>query len=194
MRYRKARTALHWISTFLNVTLHCCTPAHAENIHGLSVVATGLTTTRASTIGSAGPDTVESGKLLSVVGRQGCPGVDREQYLYPGPPFLLRSYVMGHAATANFGIFPAGRRVEVGGYDLCREVACAGRIAVFHQGANEPVAYLALGVKSSFEALVWLDGFRSGYRHGSDVGRQTYLSGLQGFAARDSMQDRRGCS
>ena len=41
MRYRKVRAALPWISTFLNVTLHCCTPAHAENIHGLSVVATG---------------------------------------------------------------------------------------------------------------------------------------------------------
>ena len=92
---------------------------------------------------------------------------------------------MSHAVTANFGIFPAGRRVEVGGYDLCREGAWAGRIAVFHKGANEPVAYIALDVKSSFEALVWLDGFRSGYRHGSEVGRQMYLSGLQGFAARD---------
>jgi hypothetical protein len=40
MRYRKARTALHWISTFVNVTLHCCTPAHAEGIHELCVVAT----------------------------------------------------------------------------------------------------------------------------------------------------------
>jgi hypothetical protein len=40
MRYCKVRAALHWISTFLNVTLHCCTPAHAENIHGLSVAAT----------------------------------------------------------------------------------------------------------------------------------------------------------
>ena len=40
MRYRKARTALHWISTFVNVTLHCCTPAHAEDIHDLCVVAT----------------------------------------------------------------------------------------------------------------------------------------------------------
>jgi hypothetical protein len=41
MRYRKVRAALRWISTFLSVTLHCCTPAHAENIHGLGVVATG---------------------------------------------------------------------------------------------------------------------------------------------------------
>jgi hypothetical protein len=40
MRYRKVRTALHWISTFVNVTLHCCAPAHAEDINGLSVVAT----------------------------------------------------------------------------------------------------------------------------------------------------------
>jgi hypothetical protein len=29
MRYRKVRTALHWISTFVNVMLHCCAPAYA---------------------------------------------------------------------------------------------------------------------------------------------------------------------
>jgi hypothetical protein len=41
MRYRKVRTALRWLSAFLSVTLHCCTPAYAENSHGLVVVATG---------------------------------------------------------------------------------------------------------------------------------------------------------
>jgi len=79
---------------------------------------------------------------------------------------------MGHAVTANFGIFPPGRRVEVGDYDLCRENAWAGRIAVFDKGENEPVAYIAHDVKSSFEALVWLDAFRSGYWHGNEVGRR----------------------
>jgi hypothetical protein len=101
---------------------------------------------------------------------------------------------MSHAVTVNFGIFPTGRRVEVGGYDLCREGAWAGRIAVFGKGEYEPVAYITLDIKSSFEALVWLDGFRSGYRHGSEVGRQVYLPELQGFAARDSTHDRRGRS
>lgn len=93
---------------------------------------------------------------------------------------------------ANSGIFPPGRRVEVGDYDLCREGAWAGRIAVFDKGESEPIAYIALGVKSSFEALVWLDGFRSGYWHGNEVGRQTYRLELQGSAAGDSNQDRRG--
>jgi hypothetical protein len=40
MRYRRVRTALDWIWTFGNVTLHCCTPAHAQDIHGLCVAAT----------------------------------------------------------------------------------------------------------------------------------------------------------
>jgi hypothetical protein len=74
---------------------------------------------------------------------------------------------MSHVATVNFGIFPAGHRVEVGGYDLCREVAWAGRVADFDKGENEPVAYIAFGIKSSFEALAWLDGFRSGDWYGS---------------------------
>jgi hypothetical protein len=100
---------------------------------------------------------------------------------------------MSYGVTASFGIFPPGRRVEVGDYGLCREDARAGRIAVFDKGENEPVAYIAHGVKSSFEALVWLDGFRSGYWHGNEVGRQTYRIELQGFAAGDSIQDWRGC-
>jgi hypothetical protein len=59
---------------------------------------------------------------------------------------------MSHALTVNFGIFLPGRRVEVGDYDLCREGAWAGRIAVFDKGENEPVAYIGRGVKSgSFE-------------------------------------------
>jgi hypothetical protein len=99
---------------------------------------------------------------------------------------------MSYGVTASFGIFPPGRRVEVGDYGLCREDARAVRIAVFDKGENEPVAYIAHGVKSSFEALVWLDGFRSGYWHGNEVGRQTYRLELQGFAAGDSTQDWRG--
>lgn len=101
---------------------------------------------------------------------------------------------MRHVVTVSFGIFPPGRRVEVGDYDLCREGAWSGRIAVFDKGENEPLAYMAHGIKSGFEALVWLDGFRSGYWHGNEVGRQTYRLELQGLAACDSIQDRRGRS
>jgi hypothetical protein len=54
---------------------------------------------------------------------------------------------MRHAVTVDFGIFPPGRHVGVGDYDLCREDAWAGRIAVFDKGSNEPVAYIAHGVK-----------------------------------------------
>jgi hypothetical protein len=101
---------------------------------------------------------------------------------------------MSYGMTVSFGTFPPGRRVEVGDYDLCRESAWAVRIAVFDKGENEPIAYIAHGVKSSFEALVWLDGFRSGYWHGNEVGRQTYRLEMQGFVAGGSIQDRRGRS
>jgi hypothetical protein len=40
MRHSNVRATLHWISTFVNVMLHSCSPAHAEDIHGLSVIAT----------------------------------------------------------------------------------------------------------------------------------------------------------
>jgi hypothetical protein len=40
MRHRKVRTAFHWITTFINVTLHSCAPAYADDIKGPTVVAT----------------------------------------------------------------------------------------------------------------------------------------------------------
>jgi hypothetical protein len=40
MRRKTARTAVRWISAFINMTLHGCSPADAGNIHSLSVVAT----------------------------------------------------------------------------------------------------------------------------------------------------------
>jgi hypothetical protein len=40
MRHSAARTTVHWISTFVNVTLHSCSPAQAADISGPSVVAT----------------------------------------------------------------------------------------------------------------------------------------------------------
>jgi hypothetical protein len=87
---------------------------------------------------------------------------------------------MSRALTVNFGIFLPGRRVEVGGYELCREGAWGGRIAVSDKGGEVPIAYIERSVRSSFEALVWLDGFRSGCWHGNEVGRQTYRLELQG--------------
>jgi uncharacterized protein YjiS (DUF1127 family) len=69
MRQRKVRTAFHWISTFGNVTLHYCTLAHAENIHGLSVIATGPRNTPRPPR-SANPDTAATGKPPSVMRRQ----------------------------------------------------------------------------------------------------------------------------
>jgi hypothetical protein len=98
---------------------------------------------------------------------------------------------MSHAVTVDFGIFPPSHHVEVDDYDLWREDAWAGRIAVFDKGSNEPVAYIAHGVKSSFEALVWLDGFHSGCWYGDQVGRQAHQPEPQGFAACDSIGDQR---
>jgi hypothetical protein len=40
MRHSNVRATLHGISTFVNVMLHSCSPAHAEDIRGLSVIAT----------------------------------------------------------------------------------------------------------------------------------------------------------
>jgi hypothetical protein len=40
MRYRKVRVVFYRISTFVNMMLHCCAPAHAEGINCLSIVST----------------------------------------------------------------------------------------------------------------------------------------------------------
>ena len=192
MQYRKGRAALHWISTFLNVTLHCCTPAHAENIHGLSAVATGPDhETSFAYLGTPAQIPRNLADRLRLWGDSGAPALIVSSTL-SRTVLLAEELSMAHAAIVNFGIFPAGHRVEVGGYDLCREGARDDRLAVFGKGENQPVTYITPGVKSSFEALVWLDGFRSSHWHGSEVGHQGDFPELQGYAAGNSIRDRRG--
>ena len=89
MRYRKVRTVIHLISTFGNVTLHCCTPAHAQDIHSLYLVATVSDHETSSVrwpIRRRMHQCFARHKVICIwqstfgaMGRQRRPGIDREQ-------------------------------------------------------------------------------------------------------------------